>query len=233
MKYAAIIVAGGSGKRMGGDIPKQFLPLGGKPVLMHTVGLFYAYNPEMYIVIVLPEAHLSTWNDLCRQYSFSTPHTVIAGGKERFFSVRNALSLLPDDIDIVAVHDGVRPLASRDTLARSFAEAENSGAAVPAVAVVDSLRRIDADGGSRAVNRAEYKAVQTPQCFKASILKAAYNADFSPSFTDDASVVEASGHKVSIVDGNPENLKITTPTDFVIAEHIYRNKTKNRGRFIN
>lgn len=222
MKYATVIVAGGSGKRMGGDIPKQFMPLAGKPVLMHTVGLFHAFNSGMFIVVVLPKEHLATWHSLCEQHAFSIPHVVVSGGSERFHSVSNALSVLPEGIDIVAVHDGVRPFASPDTIARAFTAAEKYGAAIPVVPITDSLRYIEAGGESHAVNRSDFRAVQTPQCFRTDLLKKAYGTGFSPFFTDDASVVEASGNKIVLTEGNSENIKITTPVDLAIAEIIVR-----------
>ena len=218
MEKYVIIVAGGSGKRMGGEVPKQFLLVAGKPILMHTVEAFTRTSSDFKFILVLPEEHFSTWNALCEQYNFSVPMQMVAGGKERFFSVKNALEHVPNGA-LVAVHDGVRPFVSKDTIIEAFEVAEKNGSAVPVIDEVDSLRRVS-DGASQAVNRAEYKRVQTPQVFQSTILKTAYNQEFSSFFTDDASVVESISEKITLTSGNVENIKLTTPHELLLAEAL-------------
>jgi 2-C-methyl-D-erythritol 4-phosphate cytidylyltransferase len=216
--HTVIIVAGGKGERMQQAIPKQFLPLHHQPVLMHTIRLFHRYDANCHIIVVLPTAQLSTWQHLCNQYNFSIPHAVVKGGESRFFSVRNGLSVSSDE-GLIGVHDGVRPLVSFETIEACFQKAELCGAAIPVCDAVESLRQLT-ENGSVAVDRTQFKLVQTPQVFDASLLKQAYQQDFSPFFTDDATVVEAFGCKVELVQGNPENIKITTPGDLRIAEAL-------------
>lgn len=218
MEKYVIIVAGGSGKRMGGEVPKQFLLVAGKPILMHTVEAFKRTSNDFKFILVLPEEHFSTWNALCNEYNFSVPMQMVAGGKERFFSVKNALDYVPNDA-LVAVHDGVRPFVSKDTINEAFEVAEKNGSAVPVIDEVDSLRRVS-DGASQAINRAEYKRVQTPQVFQSTILKKAYNQEFSSFFTDDASVVESISEKITLTSGNVENIKLTTPHELLLAEAL-------------
>ena len=223
MKHYAIIVAGGSGTRFGSNIPKQFLPLCGRPVLMHTIERFLLC-PDTEVVVVLPELQQDYWRELCHQYEFSAPHSVVSGGDSRFQSVKNALlSLTLTDADIVAVHDGVRPLVSTSLILNTYKTAEQCGAAIPTTAVTDSVRQIEADGHSVALERASLRAVQTPQTFKAMELLRAYDVPFSPFFTDDASVYEHAGGKVALVEGETTNIKITHPIDITIAEHIINN----------
>ena len=218
MEKYVIIVAGGSGKRMGGELPKQFLLVSGKPILMHTVESFARVSEDFKFILVLPEAHFSTWNALVDEYNFTIPVTLVSGGAERFFSVKNALAHVPEGA-LVAVHDGVRPFASKETINEAFTLASEKGAAVPVIDEVDSLRRV-LSGASQAVNRAEYKRVQTPQVFKSTILKNAYDQEFSCAFTDDASVVESIGHSITLTTGNVENIKITTPHELLLAEAL-------------
>ncbi len=224
-KQYAVIVAGGKGLRMGGEIPKQFLPVGGEPVLMRTVKAFRRYSPGIGIVLVLPHLQQDYWRELCREYSFAETCTVVDGGETRFHSVRNALAVIPDGAEgEVAVHDGVRPFPSAATIDRVFREARRTGAAVPVVPVVDTLRRVSAGGEETSVTvaRGEYRIVQTPQVFGIQVLKDAYRQEYTPFFTDDASVVEAAGHRIALVEGNRENIKITTPFDLDVAEAIVR-----------
>lgn len=224
-KQYAVIVAGGKGLRMGGEIPKQFLPVGGEPVLMRTVKAFRRYSPGIGIVLVLPHLQQDYWRELCREYSFGETCMVVDGGETRFHSVRNALAVIPDGAEgEVAVHDGVRPFPSAATIDRVFREARRTGAAVPVVPVVDTLRRVSAGGeeSSVTVARGEYRIVQTPQVFGIQVLKDAYRQEYTPFFTDDASVVEAAGHRIALVEGNRENIKITTPFDLDVAEAIVR-----------
>ena len=218
MEKYVIIVAGGSGKRMGGEMPKQFLLVAGKPILMHTVEAFARADEGFKFILVLPEAHFSTWHSLVNEYNFTIPVTLVAGGAERFFSVKNALAHVPNGA-LVAVHDGVRPFASKETILEAFAVAAEKGSAVPVIDEVDSLRRVRA-GESQAVNRSEYKRVQTPQVFQSTILKNAYNQEYSSLFTDDASVVESIGHAITLTTGNVENIKITTPHELLLAEAL-------------
>lgn len=218
----AIIVAGGRGLRMGGELPKQFLPLSGKPVLMRTLELFEGEVSR--IILVLPEDHIPFWQELCEQYHFTLPHTVALGGETRFHSVRSGLSHLPQ-AGLVAVHDGVRPLVSNALIRRSFEEAERSGAALPACPVTDSLRLRQDEGKSEAVDRSRYVAVQTPQTFDLARLQQAYEQAYSPLFTDDASVYEAASlGSITLVAGEETNIKLTTPRDLLLAELLLREK---------
>ena len=218
----AIIVAGGRGLRMGGELPKQFLPLSGKPVLMRTLELFEGEVSR--IILVLPEDHIPFWQELCEQYHFTQTHTVALGGETRFHSVRSGLSHLPQE-GLVAVHDGVRPLVSRVLIRRSFEEAERSGAALPACPVTDSLRLRQDEGKSEAVDRSRYVAVQTPQTFDLGRLQQAYEQAYSPLFTDDASVYEAASlGSITLIDGEETNIKLTTPRDLLLAELLLREK---------
>ena len=218
----AIIVAGGRGLRMGGELPKQFLPLCGKPVLMRTLELFEGEVSR--IILVLPEDHIPFWQELCQQYHFTLPHTVALGGETRFHSVRSGLSHLPQE-GLVAVHDGVRPLVSSALIRHSFEEAEQSGATLPACPVTDSLRLRQEEGKSEAVDRSRYVAVQTPQTFNLGRLHQAYQQAYSPLFTDDASVYEAASlGSITLIDGEETNIKLTTPRDLLLAELLLREK---------
>ena len=213
-----IIVAGGKGLRMGGDIPKQFLPIGGKPVLMRTLERFHEYSKDLQIILVLPQAQQSYWQQLCEEYDFKVEIRLAAGGETRFHSVQNGLSLIPDDAEgVVGVHDGVRPFVSVEVIKNCFETARTRQAAIPVTPVIETLRHIPTQ---KNVLRSEYCLVQTPQCFDIQLLKAANKQPYSDSFTDDASVVEAYGHEVTMVDGNRENIKITTPFDLKIAETL-------------
>lgn len=214
-----VIVAGGSGKRCGGAIPKQFRFLGMEPVLAHTINAFREAVPMAEIVVVLPEEHIDFWKDLSARFNVAK-HDVVAGGSERFYSVRNGIEALTRDPELIAVHDGVRPLVTEQLIERVALEAVRSGAAVPVVNVVDSLRMVGEDGTSEIVDRSALRCVQTPQIFRADCLRRAYKAEFSEEFTDDASVVERSGVKISLIEGERSNLKITTPDDFVVASAI-------------
>lgn len=218
----AVIVAGGRGLRMGGELPKQFLPLSGKPVLMRTLELFEGEVSR--IILVLPEDHIPFWQELCERYHFTLHHTIALGGETRFHSVRSGLSHLPQE-GLVAVHDGVRPLASSALIRRSFEEAERSGAALPACPVTDSLRLRQDEGKSEAVDRSRYVAVQTPQTFDLGRLQQAYQQAYSPLFTDDASVYEAASlGSITLIDGEETNIKLTTPRDLLLAELLLREK---------
>lgn len=218
MDYA-IIVAGGKGMRMGAEVPKQFLCVGGEPVLMRTIRQFRQFSAQLGIVVVLPHEQQSYWQELCRKYQFEVEHTVVDGGDTRFQSSKNGLSAVPDADGVVAIHDGVRPFVSLDAIARCFEAARKSGAAIPVMPVTDTLRLLDRQGGHN-VLRSDYRTVQTPQTFQISLAKAAFARPYEESFTDDASVIEASGHQVTMVDGCRENIKLTTPFDLKLAEVI-------------
>ena len=223
MKYYAIIVAGGKGLRMGGDVPKQFQLVGGRPVLMHTLQQFRNAIADLQIILVLPREQQDYWRERCRQYEFGVEHRVADGGQTRFHSVKNGLALIPDGEEgIVGVHDGVRPFASADLIRRCYAAAVEAEAVVPAVPVVESLRHEERG----AIDRKGYRLVQTPQTFSIPLLKAAYRQAYLETFTDDASVVEAYGHRVAMIDGIRENIKITTPFDMVVAEALLAESEK-------
>lgn len=218
-----IIVAGGKGLRMGGDLPKQFMLLHGKPVLMHTIERFRAYSDELKIILVLPHEQQDYWRQICQKHNFTVEHTVVDGGQTRFHSSQNGVAAVPDDATgVIGIHDGVRPFVSEETIARCFEAARQFGAALPVLPVTDTLRRVTDDGGYN-VQRNDYRTVQTPQTFDAQLLKQAFKQPYSDNFTDDASVVEALGHKVTMVDGNRENIKLTTPFDLVVAEALIKN----------
>ncbi len=213
---AVIIVAGGKGLRMGGDIPKQFLPVGGIPILMRTIDRFLQFDEKMQVVLVLPESQQDYWRTLCAEYHFSRPYILANGGETRFHSVKNGLAKVSPDATLVGVHDGVRPFVSIDTIRACYDEAARSEAVIPVTDVVETLRKT-LPGGSVTVPRSDYRLVQTPQVFSASLLREAYLQPYTDFFTDDASVVERFGHPVTLVSGNRENIKITTPFDLTIA----------------
>ena len=217
MEYV-IIVAGGKGLRMGSDIPKQFLPIGGKPVLMRTIERFCEYSADIQIVLVLPEAQQAYWQQLCKKYDFHMDYQLANGGETRFHSVQNGLALIPDDAEgVVGVHDGVRPFPSIEVIRRCYETAQSQKAVVPVIPVVETVRHLENEK-SVTVPRDEYCLVQTPQTFDIQLLKAANRQPYNDGFTDDASVVEAFGFDITLVEGNRENIKITTPYDLKIAE---------------
>ena len=221
-----IIVAGGKGLRMGSDIPKQFLPIDGKPVLMRTLERFRAYSEALQIILVLPEAQQDYWQKLCQQYDFQVDYQIANGGQTRFHSVQNGLALIPDDAEgVVGVHDGVRPFPSIEVIARCYETARTAKAVIPVIPIVETVRQILPSNQSNpntpssiTVPRDQYRLVQTPQTFDIQLLKAANRQPYNDGFTDDASVVEAFGFDITLVEGNRENIKITTPYDLRIAE---------------
>jgi 2-C-methyl-D-erythritol 4-phosphate cytidylyltransferase len=215
MQLYVVIVAGGSGKRMGAEIPKQFLELAGRPVLMHTIERFKSFNEAIEIITVLPENQLRHWCELQEKYSFNIPQTLVKGGSHRFFSVRNGLKFVTIP-GLVAIHDGVRPFVSIDTIERCFETAERLGNAIPAISPTESLRIIT-DQGSVPVNRFHVKQIQTPQVFSGELIKKAYRQEYNPEFTDDATVLEKTGEKINLIEGNRENIKITNPEDLLIS----------------
>lgn len=228
MRRFAVIVAGGKGSRMGSDLPKQFIPLCGKPILMHTLERFHEWDPSADLIVVLPAEQFSYWKMLCREIDCQIPHQLAEGGATRFHSVKNGLLLIARQLEsegcdarqaVVGIHDGVRPFVSTEVIESCFATAEEKGTAVPVTGVVDSLREGTMDE-SHPVNRDRYFAVQTPQVFRADLLLHAYHQEYITTFTDDASVIEADGHRITTVLGNRENIKITTPSDLKTAEAL-------------
>lgn len=213
-----IIVAGGSGRRMGGALPKQFMMLDNEPILARSINRIHEALPAAEIVVVLPEEHVELWKNIAARFDVAR-HKIAIGGKERFHSVKNGLAALSEGIRTIAIHDAVRPLASKKLIIKLLLAAEKSVAVIPAVAPIDSYRIVEGDD-SRIIDRSALRMVQTPQVFHAEALRAAYEQPFSSTFTDDASVMEAAGHKVTLVEGERENIKITTPSDMLIAEAI-------------
>ena len=214
----ALIVAGGAGKRMGTEVPKQFLELAGKSVLMHTIDRFRSFDNSIRIITVIPEDQFKHWEALLKKYSFSTPHTVIKGGSSRFMSVKNGLEIVVKT-GLVAIHDGVRPFVSSGTIKRCFEAAEKYGNAIPVINNTNSLRLLT-EQGSIPVNRKHIMLVQTPQVFKTELIKKAYSQDYCEDFTDDATVLEKTGAVIHLVEGNRENIKITNPEDLLIASAL-------------
>lgn len=215
MKKYAIIVAGGAGTRMGTEVSKQFLEIKGKPVLMHSMNRFFDFDEHIILIIVLPEHQIAYWKKLCLVHDFNVPHQIVKGGTERFYSVKNGLSLVEENA-LVAIHDAVRPLVSKQTINDAFESAMQYGSGIPTVSMNDSIRQFEGENNF-AVNRSNYKIIQTPQCFLSSGIKAAFNQDFKIEFTDDATVLESFGGKIKTTIGNIENIKITSPRDLIIA----------------
>lgn len=213
-----VIVAGGKGLRMGSSVPKQFLPINGLPVLMQTIKRFREYDNSLNIILVLPKEQHEYWHELCKNYHFTAAYAVAEGGETRFHSVRNGLAMIPDDTDgVVGVHDGVRPFPSVDVIRDCFETARTAKAVVPVVPVVETLIHIDGQGNAEPAPRDSFRLVQTPQTFDIQLLKRAYKQDYKDCFTDDASVVDSIGQKITLIEGNRENIKITTPFDLRIA----------------
>lgn len=218
VEKSIIITGGGVGKRMGAEVPKQFLLLNNRPILMWTIEKFFTYDPQIEIILVLPENQIVYWNSLCEIDNFTIKHTCVTGGKERFDSVKNGLEKASGQL--IGVHDAVRPLVSNRVITETFNAAMNFGASIPVVALSESLRQVK-ENDSFAVKRSDFKLVQTPQCFKSAFLRSAYQKPYQDFYTDDASVVEADGHKIHLVDGNEENIKITSPADLKIAAVLF------------
>lgn len=227
MNKAVVIVAGGRGMRMGSSISKQYLPIGGKPILMHTLSTFYEVDPSMKLILVIPDSDFIYWKELCSQYQFKISHDLVSGGNSRFQSVRNGLDSIKWKEGLVAIHDGVRPFVSREVILNSFSEAEKSGSAVAVVALKDSIRKLSDDGNSRYEERQYFRLVQTPQTFQLARIKKAFQVTELQQFTDDATVYEHQGWQVSLIAGNPENIKITTPEDMDYAEFLISKKKGN------
>lgn len=223
MKKYAVIVAGGKGNRMGSELPKQFIQLNDKPILMYTLLTFKLYIADIQIILVLPANDIQLWKELCIKHSFNIEHTIAEGGETRFHSVKNGLQLVDND-SLVAIHDGVRPFVSKSVIENSFITAQTHKAVVPVIDIVDTIREL---GGSEShtVSRDKYKIVQTPQTFLSNIVKDAYSQDYDDKFTDDASVVESVGVKIKLIEGNRENIKITTPFDLIIGNALVKCST--------
>lgn len=213
-----IIVAGGSGRRMGGSLPKQFMMLGNEPILARSINRIHEALPAAEIVVVLPKDHIELWKNIAARFEVAE-HKIACGGEERFHSVLNGLQALSEEVEYIGIHDAVRPLVSKRLIIKLMLEAEKNAAVIPVVAPPDSYRKVEGEL-SHIIDRSTLRIVQTPQIFQASVLRKAYEQEFSPAFTDDASVVEMAGHKITLVEGERENIKITTPVDMTIAEAI-------------
>ncbi|GAB5523543.1 MAG: 2-C-methyl-D-erythritol 4-phosphate cytidylyltransferase [Roseivirga sp.] len=220
MQKYVVIVAGGSGTRMKREIPKQFIPVAGKPILMHTLEAFYRFSSQIKIILVLPESQVLGWKSLCAQYHFDLPHTTTVGGATRFHSVKNGLTQIEGD-GLVAIHDGVRPMVSEQIILNSYEVAAQKGNAIVAVPLKDSIRWSNGID-NKVVNRDEYQLIQTPQTFRVNLIKKAFNTEYNSSFTDDATVLEATAAKINLIEGDYSNIKITTPEDLVLAESLLK-----------
>ncbi len=220
-----IIVAGGSGSRMKSSLPKQFIQLAGQPILMRTISVFQHFNPEMRIIVVLPQNQITFWKGLCQKHTFSNFHEVVAGGETRFHSVKNGLSVISGD-GLVAIHDGVRPLVSNETINRCFKMASIYGNSIPCISVYESVRCVKGVT-NEIIDREKLRLIQTPQVFSCSQIKEAYNQLYEANFTDDASVLERMGYPIHLTEGNRENIKITDPFDLYLAEHYYKLQSKS------
>ncbi len=223
MKKYVLIAAGGDGKRMGSAVPKQFIEIAGKPVLMHVFHAFLSYAPDIQFILALPESYIEDWKKLCRKHHFEIHHQQVTGGPTRFHTVKNGLRFVPDD-SLVAIHDAARPLVSLNTISRVFHFAEKFGNAIPVLKSIDSVRLIEGPG-NRPLDREKIRMVQTPQCFLGVLIKKAYHKNYHESFTDDATVLETDGARLFLVDGNAENIKITTPADLIVAEMLIKKQS--------
>lgn len=226
MDTYVIIVAGGKGMRMKSDVPKQFLEIGGMPVLLHTLHTFYAFNPRFHFIVVLPRTATGMWREIMKRQPQGIPHRVVAGGSTRAQSTLNGLALVPPE-SMVAVHDGVRPLVSHATLQRCLDTAMEKGNAIPVWEVYESLRAVEGST-SKAIDRNRIRVVQTPQVFHASLLKRAFEQHGTEDFTDEASMVEKLGIKINLVEGNRENIKITDAFDLKLAEYLIQERSRVR-----
>lgn len=223
MQKYVVIVAGGSGTRMKREIPKQFIPVAGNPILMHTLEAFHSTDPQIQIILALPESQVLGWKSLCAQYTFDIPHQIIHGGDTRFQSVKNGLSQIPEGEGLVAIHDGVRPLVDGKIIEASYSIAAEKGNAIVAVPLKDSIRWANGDE-NKVLDRSEYQLIQTPQTFQVALIKSAFQRGYDPSFTDDATVLEATGEKINLIPGDYRNIKITTPEDLAVAEAFLANR---------
>jgi 2-C-methyl-D-erythritol 4-phosphate cytidylyltransferase len=217
-KKTVIIVAGGTGKRMGEKTPKQFLILRGKPILLYSLEIFKQFDPEIRIILVLPEIYIDNWKELCKEYKCDIKHEIVIGGDARFFSVKNALQQI-EAKGLVAIHDGVRPLVALQTIKNTFETAQSFGTGVPFVEINESVRELT-ENGNKIIDRKKLRLIQTPQVFHSKEIKKAYELSYQSSFTDDASVYEMNGEPIYLAEGNWENIKITRPVDLIFAESI-------------
>ncbi|MFW5757487.1 MAG: 2-C-methyl-D-erythritol 4-phosphate cytidylyltransferase [Bacteroidota bacterium] len=222
LKRYVIITAGGAGLRMQNSTPKQFLLLGGKPILFHTIETFFRFDSCIRVILVLPARYEELWDQITQQYEFSVPVKKVTGGPTRFHSVKNGLKLV-DDQSLVAIHDGVRPLVSQKTISEAFRMASFYGNAIPVISMNESVRWVE-NAFNKPINRDQVKIVQTPQCFRANMIKKAYDVQFHEAFTDDASVLEKAGERIYLSEGNTENIKITSPGDLFLAEALLQHK---------
>ncbi|GGZ39983.1 2-C-methyl-D-erythritol 4-phosphate cytidylyltransferase [Echinicola pacifica] len=220
MNKSAIIVAGGKGTRMGSPIPKQYLEIGGKPVLMHTLEVFYQLDAQIRLILVIPEVDMDFWIELCDKFDFEIPHQLVAGGPSRFQSVKNGLNAIADTQGVVAIHDGVRPFVSPSVIAESFRMASQYGSAIAVVPLKDSIRKLTDEGKSFYQERQYFRLVQTPQTFDLVRIKKAFDVTELHHFTDDATVFEHQGWQVHLIAGNAENIKITSPEDMDYAQFL-------------
>lgn len=219
MQKYAIIVAGGSGTRMKSDLPKQFLELLGKPILMHTIEAFHF--DDIKIILVLPKTQIEFWKELVIQHQFSVPHEIVEGGEARFHSVKNGLESIKSSTGLVAIHDGVRPLIKQAIISESYTAADRHGSAIVSIGLKDSIRSVS-DSENRQEDRSKFRLIQTPQTFQLQLIKSAFEQPFNPIFTDDASVLEMAGHKINLIDGDYQNIKITTPEDLTVAQSLLK-----------
>lgn len=224
MNKAAILVAGGKGTRMGTKTPKQFLELNGRPILMHTLEVFHSMDSQIELILVLPEDQLSYWDKVVAELDFLIPHRRVIGGASRFQSVRNGLQAVSFSVGLVAIHDGVRPFVAEEVIKSSFEVAQQTGSAIPVIGLKDSIRQIFSEGKSQFRDRQQYRLVQTPQTFQLSKIRQAFLTPESDQFTDDATVYEYQGWEVTLIEGNPENIKITTPEDLDYAAYLLDRK---------
>jgi 2-C-methyl-D-erythritol 4-phosphate cytidylyltransferase len=218
MKKIAIIVAGGTGTRMKGKTPKQFIEVHGKPLIIYSFEAFFNYDNSIRFILALNAGYFSLWDEIIKKYPVFSGQTIVPGGETRFHSVMNALKMVEEE-SLVAIHDAVRPLVSQETISRCFDVAGINGSAVPCLEISESLREITS-AGNRPVDRDRFRTIQTPQVFRSDILKKAYKQRYRINLTDDATVVENAGHKITLVEGNRENIKITTQEDLILAARI-------------
>jgi 2-C-methyl-D-erythritol 4-phosphate cytidylyltransferase len=226
MQEFAIIVAGGSGSRMQSEVPKQFIAINGLPILMHTINAFRQYSEQLHIVVVLPESQFDFWNKLCAEYTFTIRYKLVAGGHTRFHSVLNGLNSIQEKEGLIAVHDGVRPVIFTKIIAESFRVAAERGSAVASVPLKDSIRIVEGEQQNKALDRTQFRLIQTPQTFSLEPMRKAFDLPYRETFTDCASVLEASGFPINLIDGAYENIKITTPEDLLWAEVYLRNENR-------
>jgi 2-C-methyl-D-erythritol 4-phosphate cytidylyltransferase len=222
-KISVIITAGGIGKRMGGDLPKQFIRLDGKPILLRTLESFYHVDPNFELILTLPSDWHAYWKNILQDVNCTIPHTLVSGGEERFHSVKNALDCCSGTL--ILVHDGVRPFVAKETILACLEVLVTNEAAIPVLTIKESVRERQGSS-SRAVDRSKFLLVQTPQCFRSSVLRDAYNLEFHSGITDDATLVESLGIDIQLIQGNEDNIKITTQKDLIIAEAILANQNK-------